>query len=169
MTGERGNGQRGTREDEVLLRDAQEGDLAVFFEHQRDAVACRMAAFTSRGQEEFLAHWKKKVLGDAGVIKQTVVVQGEVAGHMVCFEQAGRRLVGYWIGREFWGKAVATRALTAFLAQVTDRPLHAYVAKGNVGSTRVLEKCGFVRSGEDRVDSEEEPNAVEEWVFVQTA
>jgi RimJ/RimL family protein N-acetyltransferase len=39
------------------------------------------------------------------------------------------------------------------LLDVVDaRPLHAYVAKGNVASMRVLEKCGFVKVGEHTGD-----------------
>ena len=60
----------------------------------------------------------------------------------------GRRLVGYWIGREFWGRGVATAALAAFVAEVKERPLHAFVAEHNVRSIRVLEKCEFVPSPE---------------------
>ena len=37
---------------------------------------------------------------------------------------------------------MAIRALGAFLHVVTARPLHAHVAKQNVGSIRVLEKLG---------------------------
>lgn len=47
------------------------------------------------------------------------------------------------IGKSHWGKGVATAALSQFLKVVTTRPLYAYVAKHNVGSIRVLEKCGF--------------------------
>ena len=35
---------------------------------------------------------------------------------------------------------------------VDARPLHAYVAKSNVASIRVLEKCGFVKVGEHAGD-----------------
>jgi RimJ/RimL family protein N-acetyltransferase len=56
--------------------------------------------------------------------------------------------VSYWIGREFWGRGVATAALAALVAEVKERPLHALVAEHNVGSIRVLEKCGFVLSPE---------------------
>jgi len=59
-----------------------------------------------------------------------------------------RQLIGYWIGREFWGRGVGTAALAAFVAEVKERPLHAFVAKHNVGSIRVLEKCEFVPSPE---------------------
>jgi RimJ/RimL family protein N-acetyltransferase len=53
----------------------------------------------------------------------------------------GGRLVGYWIGKEHWGKGVATEC-----------PLHAHVAKHNVGSIRVLEKCGFSLEREESVE-----------------
>ena len=35
------------------------------------------------------------------------------------------------------------KELAAFLCLVPERPLHAHVARHNVGSIRVLEKCGF--------------------------
>ena len=59
------------------------------------------------------------------------------------------REVGYWIGREFWGKGIATQALTQYLEVEKIRPLSAHVAKHNVGSKRVLEKNGFKVIGED--------------------
>ena len=36
------------------------------------------------------------------------------------------------------------RPVRQLLDEVTTRPLHAWVATSNVGSIRVLEKCGFV-------------------------
>jgi RimJ/RimL family protein N-acetyltransferase len=82
----------------------------------------------------------------------TVVSDGAVAGNIGCWEDDGRRLVGYWIGREFWGRGLATQALAELLDVVDARPLHAYVAKSNVASIRVLEKCGFVKVGEHAGD-----------------
>ena len=58
-------------------------------------------------------------------------------------------MIGYWLGRPFWGRGVASRALVDFVSQIPRRPLHAYVAKSNVASIRVLEKCGFAVSGEE--------------------
>src|SRR5215218_9325330 len=54
--------------------------------------------------------------------------------------EPGEREVTYWIGRSYWGKGIATDALTAFLAVERSRPLHARVASDNVASRRVLEK-----------------------------
>ena len=42
--------------DSVLLRDVEEDDLPVFFEHQLDPEATRMAAFSARDRKAFLAH-----------------------------------------------------------------------------------------------------------------
>lgn len=131
-----------------LLRDVIESDLPVFFEHQRDPEATRMADFPARDREAFDDHWER-VLGDEALTAKTIVFEGQVAGNIGSWEQDGRRLVGYWLGREFWGKGLATKALAELVQELGTRPLYAYVAKTNVGSIRVLEKCGFVRSEED--------------------
>ena len=77
------------------------------------------------------------------------------------FVYFGQREVGYWIGKEYWGQGIATRALSEFLEQVPLRPLRAVVAKHNRGSLRVLEKCGFRIVGEDKEFSKVGGNAVE--------
>ncbi|WP_043713387.1 GNAT family N-acetyltransferase [Corallococcus macrosporus] len=126
----------------MMLRNVMAEDLLVFFEHQRDAAALRMAAFPSRERDAFLTHWNTKVLRPENVTR-TIVVGGEVAGYIGSWSQDGERLVAYWLGREHWGKGTATRALSEFLVLEPARPLHACVAVHNVGSIRVLEKCGF--------------------------
>jgi len=142
----------------VLLRDVRRDDLPIFFEQQLDPEANTMAAFAPRSREAFMAHWAR-ILADTTLIKQTIVCDGQVAGNIGCFEQDGQREVGYWLGREYWGRGIATKALAAFLDQIQQRPLHAYVAKHNLASRRVLEKCGFAVVGEDnaftRVDGED--------------
>ncbi|TAH35528.1 MAG: N-acetyltransferase [Planctomycetota bacterium] len=149
---------------ELVLRDVTEADLPVFFEHQKDPEANRMAAFPARDRGAFTAHWAR-IRNDATVVVKTVLCDGQVAGSVVSFEQSGQRLVGYWIGREFWGRGVATRALAAFLRCLPVRPLHARVASHNVASLRVLEKCGFTRVGLDRALSSSGGEVVEEFVL----
>jgi RimJ/RimL family protein N-acetyltransferase len=139
---------------ERVLRDVAESDLDVLFEHQREPEANEMAIFPARDRESFDAHWRR-ILADDSVIKKTIVVDGQVAGNIGCWLQDGRRLVGYWVGKDFWGKGLATRALREFVGEIETRPLHAWVASSNVGSIRVLEKCGFVRVGSRTTDVEE--------------
>jgi len=70
----------------------------VFLEHELDPEANRMAAFPARQRDAFVAHWAK-IRTDETVFKQTILVDSQVAGNIVSWEQAGKRLVGYWVGR----------------------------------------------------------------------
>ena len=148
----------------VLLRDVSKGDLPTFFEHQLDPEAIEMAAFPARDGDAFTAHWKK-ILADDTVVRKTILLDGQIAGYIVSFDRAGKRQVGYWIGKKFWGRGVATRALSAFLGQVDRRPLYAYVAKHNLASIRVLEKCGFTICGEGKVPPRPGGEEVEEFLM----
>lgn len=141
--------------DDVRLVDVTADHLPVLFEQQLDPEGLRMAAFPARDREAFLAHWAK-ILADASLIKKAILFEDRLAGHIGAFAVHGETLVGYWLGREFWGQGIATRALAAFLPLVPARPLHAHVAKHNVGSIRVLEKCGFTVAREEPVSSDGE-------------
>ncbi len=138
--------------DIVRLRDVIDSDLPIFFEQQLDPVANQMAAFPPRDREAFMAHWAK-IMADENNILKTILYDDQVAGNIVSWEQPdeeGKREVGYWLGREYWGKGIATRALAAFLEIVKTRPLYAYAAKHNLASIRVLEKCGFTIRSKDQ-------------------
>jgi RimJ/RimL family protein N-acetyltransferase len=137
-----------------MLRDVLESDLDAFFEHQREPEANEMAIFPARDRDTFYAHWRR-ILADDSTIQKTIVHEGEAAGNIGCWPQDGKRLIGYWIGRDYWGKGIATRALGEFVAEIPQRPLHAWVAATNVGSIRVLEKCGFVQVDSRTSDVEE--------------
>jgi RimJ/RimL family protein N-acetyltransferase len=142
--------------EDVILRGVEDSDLPIFFEHQLDPEAVRMAAFASRAHDAFMEHWKKIRAGEG--ILRTVVFQGNVAGNMVSWNHGGEQNIGYWLGKEYWGKGIASAGLALFLAEVKVRPLHARVAKHNAGSIRVLQKCGFKIAGEGRfpgIDGEE--------------
>jgi RimJ/RimL family protein N-acetyltransferase len=144
---------------DLFLRPVEAGDLDTFFEHQRDPEANRMAAFPARERPAFDAHWQR-ILADDAVTVRTIVWNSEIAGNVLSWPRNDERLVGYWLGRDYWGRGIATRALAAFLDELTARPLRAHVATSNLGSIRVLEKCGFALSG-----SGETADSVEELVY----
>jgi RimJ/RimL family protein N-acetyltransferase len=155
------------RPPDVRLREVIEADLADFFTNQLDPEANRMAAFTAPDPADlaaFTTHWSR-LLADPTVTVRTVLVDGQVAGNVLLFPHAGQPEVGYWLGRRFWGRGVATRALAMFLEVVPIRPLYARVAKDNAGSVRVLAKCGFVVVGEDRGYANARRTEVEEYVL----
>lgn len=136
----------------VTLRDVRREDLPVFYEHQRDEGAAALAGVASRDEPAFRAHWSENILGDPAVVRQTIVADGGVAGYVIGFDRDGRREVGYWLGRAWWGRGIASRAVARFLEIETARPLHAVVAGHNTASQQVLLKCGFVVDDEADVE-----------------
>lgn len=132
----------------MALRPVVDADVPVLFEHQRDPDAQRMAASTGRDAEAFAAHWQRIRSDDSGCVR--VIVSGEtVAGYIVAFARPDGRAIGYWLGREHWGRGIATAALRLFLEEERARPLIAHVARHNVASLRVLQKAGFCQVREE--------------------
>ena len=135
----------------VKLRNILESDLPIFFEQQNDPEANEMAAFPARERDAFMVHWHK-IMANNGEAMRTILFDEQVAGNIVSFVMDGEREVGYWLGREFWGKGIATSALQQFLEVITERPLFAHVVRHNTGSLRVLQKCGFTISKEEQFE-----------------
>jgi RimJ/RimL family protein N-acetyltransferase len=138
----------------VQLRPVRPSDLDVLFEFQRDPEANRMAAFAAadpNDREAYVAKWTR-ILAESSLPTRAIVVDGEIVGSVFCWrdEALGIPEVSYWIGKDHWGKGIATQALALLLDEVTERPLRARAARDNVASLRVLEKCGFRVVGEDR-------------------
>jgi RimJ/RimL family protein N-acetyltransferase len=154
--------------DDLRLREVVEDDLALFFDFQLDPDANCMAAFTAKDptdREAFTAHWNK-IMADPTTINRTIVCDGQVVGSISSYEESGKLEVTYWIGRAYWGKGIATRALTAFLAQTNaTRPIYARVAQDNLGSRRILEKCGFRVIGETKGFANARPIVRMKWMF----
>jgi RimJ/RimL family protein N-acetyltransferase len=136
----------------VAIRDVESSDLPTFYEQQLDPEANRMAAFVSEDPKDraaFDTHWAK-ILSSPRIIKRTIVAEGQVAGHISCYPDGDHLEVTYWLGREFWGKGLATQALHRMLLLVLDRPIFARAAADNTGSIRVLQKCGFKIIGRNK-------------------
>ena len=129
-----------------MLREVDESDLDALFEQQADEESSAMAGVPSRDRPAFDAHWRRMLANDDLVVR-VVDVDGVAAGHVLSWPADGRRYIGYWIAREFWGRGLATAALGELVSELPQRPLHALVSTSNVASIRVLEKCGFVQVG----------------------
>src|SRR6266850_6302275 len=137
---------------QLVLREIEDDDLGVLFEHSSDRDAIRMAAFTSPEFDDrtsFERRWAR-LRSDSSTTNRVIEIDGRVVGHIASFDLEGRREVTYWIGREDWGRGIATRGLQEFLQLEATRPLYAGAASDNAASIRVLTKCGFVIVGEGR-------------------
>ena len=152
---------------EVQLRPVAPADLPLFFAHQRDPVASRMAAFGSATPDDrvaFDAHWAH-LLGNPSIVVRSIVCGDGVVGHVLAFEFMGEREVSYWVDRAHWGRGIATAALMRFLGEQRQRPLYARVAQDNAASIRVLAKCGFIACGKGRALAEARGIETAEFVF----
>jgi RimJ/RimL family protein N-acetyltransferase len=154
--------------DELVLRTVVNDDLLIFFQYQLDPEANHMAAFTAKdptNQEAFIAHWHR-ILAEETNIVQTILCNGQVAGSVSSYLDEGKPEVTYWLGKEYWGQGIATWALREFLANHNQtRPIYARVAKDNLGSRRVLEKCGFQIIGESKGFANARGSEIEEFLL----
>ncbi|RFU82413.1 N-acetyltransferase [Streptomyces triticagri] len=137
---------------DVTLRPVHDSDLPVFFRQMNDPESQQVAAFVSErtaDRDLFDAHWRRLRDSDSIVVR-TVLLDGDVVGSASVYGEPDEREVTYWIDRYYWGRGVASAALTALLGLVPERPLHARAAADNAASLRVLAKCGFRVTGDDR-------------------
>jgi RimJ/RimL family protein N-acetyltransferase len=158
-------GEGGDASHRVSLRVVEDSDLDVLFEQQADPEAAAMAAFPTRDRERFDAHWARIRLDDT-VVLRTILTDGLVVGNIGSWQDDGKWLIGYWIGREYWGRGVATQALALLVGEVSTRPLYAHVATHNVGSIRVLQKCGFERNRVQEAQAPQPEDGIEEFIFM---
>jgi RimJ/RimL family protein N-acetyltransferase len=105
------------------------------------------------------AQWR--VCTDHGANYHFAVVElasGSVCGALALkfIDHPRRGEIGYWIGREFWGRGLATDAvgLAAWLAwsELGAEQLVARVFAPNHASRRVLEKNGFAKDAAEEID-----------------
>ena len=74
----------------VTLRKVMQEDLPIFFEHQLDAAATRMAAFPSRDRDAFMAHWARIMSNETrDRILNTILTDDIVAGNVVLLGSGG--------------------------------------------------------------------------------
>jgi RimJ/RimL family protein N-acetyltransferase len=128
----------------VPLREVRSEDIPVFYEYQADPEANALAGVPLRKRDAYVAHWAS-LRADPKVLLRTIVTDdGAVAGQLLSFPREGVREIGYWLGRTFWGRGIATAAVREFLPLVRERPVYGVVTEANVASRRVLERNGFV-------------------------
>jgi ribosomal-protein-alanine N-acetyltransferase len=97
--------------------------------------------------------WIAKVTREEPVNTFVIEANGAFAGSVAILPHDGEGLgvaeFGYWLGRAFWGRGIATEAarlLADYALTIRGlRRLESRVWEPNHASIRVLEKAGFVR------------------------
>jgi RimJ/RimL family protein N-acetyltransferase len=136
---------------DLTLRTLADGDLDTLFVWESDPRAVELAAFTRADPSDrsaFDAHYER-VRNDPANLLLAIDDGAEFVGTIGSFTMEGERNVTYWIAPARWGQGLASRALRAFLAIETTRPLYGRVADHNGGSAKVLARAGFVEVGSE--------------------
>ena len=146
----------------LLLRSFERGDVPLMV---RLAGAREIAAtttniphpYTEADARMFLAHSFEDFRNDRAVhFAVTVPPSRSLCGAVGLFlaPQHQRAELGYWIGKPFWGKGIATEAATAVVSfgfgSLALHRIHASHYTGNAASQRVLEKIGMRHEGRAR-------------------
>ena len=118
------------------------------------------------GLPAFKRQWDR-IKSDENVYCRSVLLQDKLTGYIAKFEQEGLLSVSYWFGREFWGQGLARAALSRFLENVAERPLHARVAWCNEPSLKVLAANGFTQVGISSYFSEAIGKEIEEVILLK--
>ncbi|WP_299549034.1 GNAT family N-acetyltransferase [Seonamhaeicola sp.] len=151
----------------IDLRKTSISDLQTLFEFRLDKDANYLAAFTSENPTDKKAYIEKwtRLLSEEKVHVKTILLDSEIVGSIAKFEMNGNAEITYWIGKEFWGKGIASSALKKFLEVEKVRPIYGRVAFDNVGSIKVLENCGFSKIGTEKGFANARAKKIREFVF----
>ena len=151
----------------IKLEDTIEMDLDCLFSFQLDKEANYLAAFTSKDPNDKNAYIEKwtRLLSDITVNSKTIFLNGEIVGSIAKYEMDGQSEITYWIGKYFWGKGIASKALQQFLKTEKIRPIYGRVAYDNHGSQKVLEKCDFKKIGIERGFANSREIEIEEIIY----
>lgn len=133
----------------ILLRLIVDSDLPILFQQQLDPEAIAMSAYPAKDRGEFMRHWEG-ILKNKNVTARAILYKEKVAGHILCWKEGKyEQRIGYWVGKEFWRRGIASAAVQEFLSLVQIRPLFAEVAHHNIASIKVLQKNGFALHDQD--------------------
>ncbi len=151
----------------ITLVKTEKDDLNVFFQFQLDEEANYLAAFTAKDPNDKTAYIEKysKHLADPAINMRTIKVNDVIVGSIAKFIMENEAGITYWIDRKFWGQGIATNALKDFLKIEQTRPIYGHVAFDNYGSQKVLEKCGFVKTGKDKGFANARQTEIEEYIY----
>lgn len=152
----------------MILKPTSVKDLNQLFINQTDEVYNKMAAFTSENPNDKKAYINKwtKIVNNPEINIQSIFVNQEFVGSVLCFEMMGEINVSYGIERKYWGQGYGKAALELFLKKVNKRPLFGRVAYDNIGSQKVLEHCGFKKKGTEIGFAFARKQDIEEWVYI---
>lgn len=117
--------------------------------------------------------WLELATGELAGTNWAIEVGGEAVGGIGLRPQGdindGTAEIGYWLGEPYWGRGIATAAVSAVtrhaLATFGYRRLFAWAFAQNTPSRRVLEKCGYRLEGVMRQSAVKNGSVLDQAVY----
>lgn len=137
----------------IKLRPHDKNDIPFLIKYLNDPQVTQFLTSAipqpyTQADAEYWVHQSSRQLG-AQAIEYNGVYVGDTGAERGYFERAQSAQLGYWLARDYWGKGIATAAITLQTQQLfATTPLvriAAHVFQGNTASCRVLEKCGYTQ------------------------
>ena len=148
----------------LTLRPWREDDAAVLFKWASDPdVGPRAGWPPHKSEEESLEIIRTVFNNDSNwaiELKETGEVIGAIGYGPSCDcklpARDGEPLCGYWVAKPYWNRGICTEALRLMLNHIRSTTDISSLISGhfidNPASGRVMEKCGFVPTGETCID-----------------
>jgi RimJ/RimL family protein N-acetyltransferase len=144
--------------EECYLRFLSHRDAPNLARHANDPMVAAYLtnAFPSPYSTEDAINFIDLVKEDKTKVIMAIAAGEEVVGCIGLHQTANHDEMywelGYWLGRAFWNRGIATAAVTAFMSYIRtiipDDIIYARVYRQNAASIKVLEKNGFILSAE---------------------
>ena len=154
--------------DRILLRPWVESDAQALYKYASDPEVGPRAGWPPHKSVEESLEIIRTVFNDATntwaiVLKETGEPIGAMGYGPSCQcnlpAREGEPLIGYWVARPYWNQGICTEALRLMIDHIRKTTNIKSLISGhfvdNPASGRVMEKCGFVPTGETVVDPEQ--------------
>ena len=148
----------------ITLRPWQESDAEALFKYASDPNVGPRAGWAPHKSIEESKEIIRTVFNNDSTWAIVLNATGEAIGAMgygpscECKLPAreGEPTVGYWVARPYWNMGICTEALNMMIARIrTEKKISSLISGhfiDNPASGKVMEKCGFVPTGEEVVD-----------------
>lgn len=146
--------------DRIILRPWTDSDAEALYKYASDPEVGPRAGWPPHNSlEESLDIIRTVFHNDttwAIVLKETGEAIGAMGYGPSCDcnlpSREGEPTVGYWVARPYWGRGICTEALRLMISNIQSDTEIASLISGhftdNPASGRVMEKCGFIPTGE---------------------
>lgn len=148
----------------ILLRPWRESDAETLFKYASDPDVGPRAGWPPHQSVEESLEIIRTVFHNDTTWAIELKTTGEpigCMGFMPKFEmkipaREGDALIGYWVGKSYWNQGICTEALRLMLDYIRETKAAPSLISGhfveNPASGRVMEKCGFIATGETYID-----------------